>query len=75
MSRDARSVYHYSTLMLGDLGPRQPTVRGWPCYLWPPPQLIVGYPYFVRVCHDYALTDAPSACSDSENAAHGSPAR
>lgn len=55
MSRDARSVYHYSTLMLGDLGPRQPTVRGWPCYLWPPPQLIVGYPYFVRVCHDYAF--------------------
>lgn len=51
----ARRVYNYSLLMLADLGPRQPAVRGWPCYLWPPPQLMVGYPYLIRVCNDYTF--------------------
>lgn len=51
----ARNVYNYSTLMLADLAPRSPAVRAWPCYLWPPPQLMVGYPYLVRVCNDYTF--------------------
>lgn len=51
----ARRVYNYTTLMLADLSPRSPATRAWPCYLWPPPQLMVGYPYLVRVCNDYTF--------------------
>lgn len=55
MREYARHVYNYTTLMLADLAPRSPATRAWPCYLWPPPQLMVGYPYLVRVCNDYTF--------------------
>lgn len=49
----SRYIYHYPRLMLLNLAPREPATAGWPLYHWPPPHLLVGYQYVVRVCNDY----------------------
>uniref|UniRef100_A0AAU7E0F5 Preterminal protein n=1 Tax=Taphozous bat adenovirus TaxID=3141934 RepID=A0AAU7E0F5_9ADEN len=51
----SKFVYQYHRLMLMNLGPREPATRGWPLYLYPPPHLLVGYQYLVRVCNDYVF--------------------
>ncbi|QDZ17460.1 terminal protein [Ovine adenovirus 8] len=51
----SRYVYRYPTLMLMNLGARQPATRDWPLYRLPPPHFLIGYQYLVRVCNDYVF--------------------
>ncbi|AEW91331.1 terminal protein [Bovine adenovirus 3] len=51
----SRHVYRYPTLMLRNLGARQPATQNWPLYLYPPPHFLIGYQYVVRVCNDYVF--------------------
>lgn len=53
--------------MLMNLSPRQPATLHWPLYSYPPPHLLVGYQYLVRVCNDYIFeTRAYSRISFTE---------
>ncbi|AEP16410.1 DNA terminal protein [Equine adenovirus 1] len=51
----SKYVYGYHRIMLMNLAPREPVTRHWPLYLYPPPHLLVGYQYLVRVCNDYVF--------------------
>ncbi|BBE29305.1 DNA terminal protein [Bat mastadenovirus] len=51
----SKYIYQYHRLMLMNLSPREPATIGWPLYLYPPPHLLVGYQYVVRVCNDYVF--------------------
>ncbi len=51
----SRYIYEYHRLMLEDLAPGAPATLRWPLYYEPPPHLLVGYQYLVRVCNDYVF--------------------
>lgn len=68
----SRYIYGYHRLMLEDLAPNAPATRRWPLYDQPPPHLLVGYQYLLRVYNDYVFeTRAYSRLRYLETVGHG----